>query len=386
MDNTLSTRHNYISKFTLPIASILWSILLLGFGPPRLVDSDFAPSIRLNTGQLREMAEASQVPPISAKAAMLYNAGDGRVLFRLNENQPFPHASLTKLMTALLVLERGNTDAIYFDTQVTIQSSDLVGGATMGLQAGETLTVGQLLYGLLIPSGNDAATALARHYAGSVDAFVSNMNQRAATLGLTQTQFQNPHGFDATDHFSSVQDILALTQQLLNYPFFREIVATKSTNIAGHQLTNTNRLLGEFAGTIGVKTGTTPAAGQCLVSAIERNGQTVLIIQLGSQDRYKDVRTLYASYEKNYRSTGGNANRLTALDRIYAPDGTLWYLRAQGEAPQLLQQRWGTEPLRKFRRLNLPLTNVPWRTGMSAGTLEWWLSDSLIATQPLVLE
>jgi len=386
VDEIQSAHYRQIPKFALAVVILLWSAFTVGFGPPRLLDRDFAPTLRLNTGQLRALAEAGRAPPISADAAILYDVDDGRILFRLNENQPLPHASLTKLMTALLVLEKGNADATYFDVPVTIESSDLVGGATMGLQAAETLTVNQLLYGLLIPSGNDAAMALARHHAGSVDAFVGRMNQRAASMGLTQTRFQNPHGFDAANHFSSAQNILTLTQELLTYPLFRKIVATSSITIAGHPLQNTNQLLGTFDGAIGIKTGTTPAAGQCLVAAIERDGHTVLVIQLGSNNRYADARSLYAAYEQNYRWTGDSGRRLTVFDRVYDSTGKVWYLRAQGDAPKLLQQRWGTAPLRTFRRLTLPPADQTWQLGMTVGVLEWWLDDEVVATQPLVLE
>lgn len=357
----------------------------MGFGPPRLIDNDFAPTIRLDAAELRAMAEAGQAPPISAKAALVYDLDADKILFRLNENQPLPHASLTKLMTALLVLERSQADPSFLDGQVTVQAADLVGGATMGLQAGETLSVRQFLFGLLIPSGNDAAMALARHHAGSVDTFVQQMNQRATSLGLTNTRFQNPHGFDADNHFSSAQDTLALARQLLRYPLLREIIGTSSITVAGHPLQNTNQLLGSFDGAIGMKTGTTPAAGQCLVAAIERNGHTVLIVELGSRGRYNDARDLYAAYERNFRWAGGDPQRRSALDRVYDADGTVWYLRAQGEAPQRLQSRWTGKPLQPFRRITLP-ANQPWVAGMRAGSLEWWQGGELVAEQPLILE
>jgi D-alanyl-D-alanine carboxypeptidase (penicillin-binding protein 5/6) len=255
----------------------------------------------------------------------------------------------------------------------------------MGLVAGERLTVEQLLWGLLIPSGNDAAMALARHSAGSVDAFVERMNQRSQALGLRQTHFANPHGLDATGHVSSAADLLALTRQLWGYPLFREIVQTAEITIAGHPLRSTNELLTTFSGANGVKTGTSDAAGQCLLASIERNDHLLWIIVLGSQDRYADTRALVAHAEANYSWATGNPNELSALNRVYGENGTVWYLRAVGAPPALLVHPWETSQLRAYRRLQLPPSELPWQPGMEVGMLEWLLDDKIVGRQSLVL-
>lgn len=356
------------------------AFLLTGFGPPRLTDRDQAPTRRLSTGQLRVWALSQEPPDVSAPALLLHDVDAGRTLYARAPDEPRPMASLTKLMTALLVLESGDLDA-----RVTIQPDDLVGGASMGLAAGETLTVEELLWGLLIPSGNDAAMALARHVGGSVDAFVDMMNARAAEMGLTATAFKNPHGFDAEGHASSPADLLALTQADLAYPLFREIVATAETTVAGHPLRNTNQLLGLYPGANGVKTGTTPLAGQCLVASIERGGHQVLAIVLGSGDRYEDVRRLYSHYQANYAWLDGDPRRLAVLNRLYDANGHLWYLAATGDPPAVLVPRWEYPTLQAYRRIQRPPAGTAWQPGLTVGVLEWRLGDQIVGSQPLVL-
>jgi len=369
-------RHTHLVCFV----SCIWLWFVVGFGPPRLVDREFAPTVRLDTSELRSLAESAQPPDLTATAYLLYDVDADQVLFAQNAEQTLPPASLTKLMTALLVLEQDTLNA-----RVTVDVTDLIGGATMGLRAGETLTVEQLLRGLLIPSGNDAARTLARHSAGSVEAFVAQMNARTAELDMTQTQFANPHGLDAAEHVSSAADLLTLTRQLWTFPLFRDIVGTRSAEVAGHALRNTNELLGAFPGADGIKTGTTPAAGENLIASITRDGHTVFLLILGSTDRYGDARTLYETYSTRYAWTHGRIDRLMALNRVYGRTGRLWYVRAEGEPPQLLQPRWTGPDLRAFRQIQLPPGGQPWQPGMYAGVVEWRLGDIPIGNQMLVL-
>lgn len=398
-------RHSGHGYLYFLIASCIWFFFLAGFGPPRLVDRENAPTVRLNTGALRSMAEAvsitappaseeetagaeapasesapSELTTVSAGSLLVFDVDAGRTLFEREATQPRPPASLTKLMTALLVLEAND-----LNTRVTVQGADLVGGATMGLQAGESLTVEQLLRGLLIPSGNDAAMALARHTAGDVETFVQRMNARAAELGLEQTHFVNPHGLDAAGHESSAADLLRLALELRIYPLFREITATESANVAGHSLQNTNELLGTFEGADGMKTGTTDRAGECLIASITRNGHTVLIVLLGSTDRYGDARTLYESYQDQFDWVDGGFGSTAALNRVRDGNGNIWYLRTAEPPLQILQQRWGEAPLQAFRRLELPPSGALWQPDMYAGVVEWRQGDTLIGTQALEL-
>lgn len=363
-----------------------WSLGLLvlpfltGFGPPQLVDRIYVPTQRVKVGDLPRMTVTRQPPTVSAEAFLLYDVDANQLLLTQNIHAALPPASLTKLMTALLVLEQADLTA-----SVVVQGSDLVGGANMGLQVGETLTVEQLLWGLLIPSGNDAAMALARQVAGSVGAFVELMNRRAQALSLAETHFVNPHGLDAAGHVSSAADLLALTQLLWRYPLFRQIVAVQEANVAGHTLQNTNELLALDSHANGVKTGTTDLAGQCLVAGLAQDGHQLFLIVLNSTDRYADAQALYAHYTANYTWFDGQRTELTVLNRVYTATNATWYLRPAGKPLAWLVQPIDVVRLRSFRRLHLPSTDQPWQAGMPVGVVEWWLDDQVIGTQPLVL-
>ena len=366
----------------------MMALFTLGFTPPTLVDREAAPTQRRTLGQLRQLAQFQQTPAVASRAYLVYDAQADATLMAVNPDTPLAQASLTKLMTALLVLEREAAEPGFLQSTVRIQPSDLVGGATMGLVSGESLTVEELLWGLLIPSGNDAATALARHTSGSVDGFVATMNRRAAELGLTQTQFANPEGLDAPGHHTSARDLLTLTQADWAFPLFRRIVGTASASVAGHALQNTNELVGSYAGVNGVKTGTTDVAGQCLVVSLERDGRQRLAVILGSRDRYADARTLLAQADLffSWSANPAASGRLTALDRMVGAEGKVWLLRPLGDAPDVLLPRWQRQDLQHYRRLDLPPLMESWQPGLTAGVLEWRLAGQVVGTQVLVLE
>ncbi|MGB5049640.1 MAG: serine hydrolase, partial [Caldilineaceae bacterium] len=313
-------------------------------------------------------------------AVLVYDVDADRVLIQSAAETDRAPASLAKLMTALLILEKGG-----LDQRVVVEREDLVGEATMGLARGELLTVEELLWGLLIPSGNDAAMALARHHSGQVHLFVQRMNLRAQELGLTQTNFLNPHGFDEPGQITSAQDLLTLTRLLWGFPLFRQIVGTQSTTVAGHALVSTNQLLGTYPGANGVKTGTTTAAGQNLVAGIDRNGHQLFAVILGSQDRYFDARTLVAAADNSFAWANlGSGKRLTALDRVFDIDQKRWFIQAESETPALFLPIWERQQLSLYRRLQLPPAGL-WSSGASAGVLEWRMGEKTVATQRLVL-
>lgn len=366
------------------ICITIWGLLLLflcGFGPPTLTDRDAAPQQQLTVGQLRQLQQARTPPAeISARAVLVYDRDAKRELMALAPEQPLPPASLAKLMTALLILEQDR-----LDEPVTIQPADLVGEATMGLRAGQVLSVRDLLWGLLIPSGNDAAMALARAHSGQVSVFVQRMNLRARELDLRQTQFANPNGFDAEGQVSSARNLLRLVELLWQYPLFRQIVSTTATTVAGHPLRSTNQLLGTYPGANGVKTGTTDLAGQSLIAGVDRDGHQLFAVVLGSADRYADTRAVLAKTGRNYRWRALRLpQRPTPLDRLFDPEGRRWFLQAQGETADIFLAGWEQQQLRAYRRVRPP-PFAQWAAGMEAGVLEWRLGDSVIATQRLVL-
>jgi D-alanyl-D-alanine carboxypeptidase (penicillin-binding protein 5/6) len=170
----------------------------------------------------------------------------------------------------------------------------------MWLVPGEQLTLRELLFGLLLVSANDAAVTVAVHVGGSTRGFVEMMNERAADLGMIATHFANPHGLDDPEHLSSAADLLTLALEALKHPEFARIVATADASVAGRSLVSTNELLTSYEGAVGVKTGTTDAAGQCLVALAVRGPGEAIVVILGSDDRYTEARALMDYYYENY--------------------------------------------------------------------------------------
>ncbi|HEY63825.1 MAG TPA: D-alanyl-D-alanine carboxypeptidase [Caldilineae bacterium] len=317
---------------------LVWLILclawaLVGFGPPVLTSGGTPPAWRLYPDQVRLLAATWRMPPLSARAALLADGETGEILLQHNADQPLPPASTTKMMTALVTLERARPDEI-----VIVPAEALIGNASMGLRAGEQLTVQDLLYGLLMVSGNDAAMALAYHVAGSPEAFVELMNRRAAEMGLKHTHFVNPHGLDAPGHVASAADLLAIAREGLAQPLFARIVATPRKEVAGRLLINRNELLTTYPGADGVKTGTTDAAGQCLVASATREGHRAISVVLGSNDRYADSRALLDHY---FTYFGWRRLELPRndLSRVRWPDGRVRELAA-ASAPEVFLPRW----------------------------------------------
>ena len=227
-------------------------------------------------------------PSCYAKACILM-AEDGTVLFEKNVDERLPMASTTKLMTALVCLETCAPDET-----VRIKASHcLVEGSSMYLKADVRYTVRDLLYGLLLASGNDAALALADHVSGSAEGFVRKMNQRAVELGLRNTHFANPHGLDSAGHFSSARDLARLMFACMERPDFRALTSAVSAAAAGETLLNHNKLLRTCPGCIGGKTGYTSKAGRCLVSCCEREGLRLVCVTLADPDDWNDHAVLY---------------------------------------------------------------------------------------------
>lgn len=228
-------------------------------------------------------------PSNSAHAAVLVNAATGELLFSQNADDRMLIASTTKIMTAMVALECCSPD----EKVKIIEEYTKVEGSSIYFAAGDIYTVEELLCGLLLASGNDAALALAYHCAGSVDDFAQMMNNKAASLGLFNTCFKNPHGLDAEGHYSSAADLATITCEALKNELFSEIVASKTYNINGHSYRNHNKLLWQYDGCIGVKTGYTMAAGRSLVSCAIRDGLKLVCVTLSDPDDWNDHANLY---------------------------------------------------------------------------------------------
>lgn len=213
----------------------------------------------------------------------------GEILYALHANERSLIASTTKIMTALVVIEHCDLKMEY----TVPPEATGIEGSSMYLKAGEVLTVSDLLYGLMLHSGNDAAVALALACSDSVGEFVALMNIKAQELGLENTHFENPNGLDGENHYSTAYDLAKLTQCALRNEAFKKIVSTKSIRIGERCLTNHNKLLWRVEGAIGVKTGYTRAAGRILVSAAERSGRQLIAVTICDGNDWQDHGTLY---------------------------------------------------------------------------------------------
>lgn len=233
---------------------------------------------------------------VSAKAAILMHADSGRVLYEKNADEHMLIASTTKIMTAIVVLEHCELDDL---VEVDSRSAGIE-GSSMYLKAGESYTVEDLLYGLLLVSGNDAASALALHVADSMEEFAELMNAKAAELGMTESSFKNAHGLDEEGHYSTARDMAKLTAYCMGNEDFARIAGTVSHTVGEQTLVNHNRLLREYDGCLGLKTGYTMAAGRTLVTCAERDGARYVCVTLNDPDDWDDHKALYDWAFANY--------------------------------------------------------------------------------------
>lgn len=248
---------------------------------------------------------AYAAPQVGAQTAALIEQSTGRVLWQSGGDTQLPMASTTKIMTALCVLENNDLDDV-----VTIDSR-MVGieGSSIYLEVGEELTVRELLLGLMLRSGNDAAVALALHTSGSIEDFAQLMNDTAAQLGLENTRFVNPHGLPAQGHYTTAIELGRITCAAYEYLDFADIVSTKRAVIPwkGHDysraMLNKNKMLTQYDGGNGVKTGFTKAAGRCLVSGAKREEMQLVAVVLNAPDMWNDSMKMLDYGYKNYSMT-----------------------------------------------------------------------------------
>lgn len=235
-------------------------------------------------------ANAVENISLSAKAAVLIEAETGTIILAKNENQKLPMASTTKIMTTLLTLESSDLDKVYAVPDEALMTE----GSSMGLCFGESVTKNELCYGMMLPSGNDAANTAALLISGSFESFAQRMNRRAAKIGMKNSNFVTPSGLHDEKHYSTAYDMALLTREALKNERFSEICRTKSIKLSsdGFQsdkyLSNTNRLLTKYQYCIGVKTGFTDEAGRCLVSAAEKDGVKLIAVTLNASDDWND--------------------------------------------------------------------------------------------------
>lgn len=239
-------------------------------------------------------------------SAVLMEASTGKILYAYNEDEARPPASVTKIMTLLLVLEAIDSGKIALDDVVVCSATaSQIGGSQIWLEPGEEFTVHELLKATAIASANDAATQLAEYVAGSVEAFVDQMNQRAKELGMEHTNFVNPTGLDADGHVISAEDIAIMSRELIKHDliFQYSTVWTDTLRNGASQLTNTNKLLKTYSGITGLKTGTTNQAGYCLSATANRDGMELIAVVMGSpsgEERFDAAKKLLDYGYNNY--------------------------------------------------------------------------------------
>ena len=224
------------------------------------------------------------VSAVSAQKAILLDAQTGRVLYEKCADERALIASTTKIMTALIVCEQCNV----LDRMRIPKEAVGIEGSSMYLQEGEVLTIQELLYGLMLHSGNDAAVALAIYCGGTVEGFAQLMNDKAHRLGMTGTHFENPNGLDSPAHYSTARDMAVLTAYAMENPIFAKTVSTKTVSAGNRSLRNHNKLLWRFEGADGVKTGFTKAAGRILVSSATRQGRRLIAVTMNDPNDWQD--------------------------------------------------------------------------------------------------
>lgn len=235
-------------------------------------------------------AKGGTPPTVSARSAAVIECSSGEVIFAKNENERLPMASTTKIMTALTVIESCD-----LSQEVTIPKEACgIEGSSVYLREGEVFSVEELLYALMLASANDAATALALHAGGSIEAFAEKMNAVASSLGLTDTHFTNPHGLSDDDHYTTAKELAKIAAHASKNEVFRRICSTKKTIIrqdskeSARLLTNHNKLLSLYPDAFGIKTGFTKVSGRCLVSGAERDGISFIAVTLNAPDDWND--------------------------------------------------------------------------------------------------
>lgn len=238
-------------------------------------------------------------PALSAPSAVLMEKETGRLLCAVGEHEPREPASVTKIMTLLLVMEAIDSGALSYEDTVTASAhASAMGGSQIWLREGEQMTVRDLLKAVCVVSGNDAAVALGEHLAGSEEAFVARMNERAATLGMNDTHFVNATGLPAEGHLTSAYDIALMSRELIaKHPDIRAFTTIWTDSLRGGEsmLVNTNKLIRFYSGATGLKTGSTDAAGYCLSATAERDGMELIAVVLkgrSSDERFADAKAL----------------------------------------------------------------------------------------------
>lgn len=270
-------------------------------------------------------AEGNTDLGLNAKSAILMEESTGNILYESNPDERLPIASVTKVMTMLLIMEAVDSGKISLDDMVTVSGNAMsYGGSTMFLETGEQLTVNDMLKGIAVASANDGCVAMAEHLAGSESAFVDMMNEKAKELGMENTHFMNTNGLDEDDHYSSARDVAIMSRELMKHETIFNYTSIWMDTLRGgkFQLANTNKLIRFYDGANGLKTGSTSKALCCLSAAAKRNDMQLIAVVLGaptSAERFASAKSLldygFANYAVNTQITAGDEVQKIAVEK-----------------------------------------------------------------------
>ncbi len=270
-------------------------------------------------------AESNTDLGLNAKSAILMEESTGNILYESNPDERLPIASVTKVMTMLLIMEAVDSGKISLDDMVTVSENAMsYGGSTMFLETGEQLTVNDMLKGIAVASANDGCVAMAEHLAGSESAFVDMMNEKVKELGMENTHFMNTNGLDEDDHYSSARDVAIMSRELMKHETIFNYTSIWMDTLRGgkFQLANTNKLIRFYDGANGLKTGSTSKALCCLSAAAKRNDMQLIAVVLGaptSAERFASAKSLldygFANYAVNTQITAGDEVQKIAVEK-----------------------------------------------------------------------
>ena len=329
-----------------------------------------------------EQPQGNAALSLNAKSAVLMEYETGKILYEQNPDERLPPASITKIMTLLLVMEAIEAGKISLQDSVTVsESAASMGGSQIFLEVGETMCVEDMLKSVVIASANDAAAALAEHLSGSLDAFVEAMNRRAAELGMQNTNFENTNGLDDTTvaHYTSARDVAIMSRALIAHPLILKYSSIWMDSVRGGEfgLTNTNRLVRFYPGATGLKTGSTAKAGFCISATAQRNGMHLIAVIMGSPTR--DIRNEEAKKLLDFGFANYALYRANAEDVCELPvrGGTkdICRVRTNGFAAVVEKGKAGAVE----RRVILPpALTAPIREGDTLGKIAYYIGDEQI--------
>lgn len=333
-------------------------------------------------------AAALTADEISAPAAVLMESSTGKVLFEKNAHEQRPCASITKVMTLLLVMEGLDSGAIALDDMVTAsEHAASMGGSDIWLEPGETMSVNDLLKATVIVSANDAAVALAEHLCGSEDAFVAKMNERAAELGMQDTVYKNCNGLDEDGHLTSAYDIALVSRALIAHEHIFDYTTVWMDELRGGktQLVNTNKLLKSYSGITGLKTGTTGKAGSCMAATAERDGMSLIAVVLGcstTDERFSSAASLL-DYGFSGWTLASPALPETGLEPIPVESGMESAVAVEAEEPAGMVVPKGREGELVCETVLDEKLIAPVEAGQTVGKIVYSLDGETLAEVPV---